>query len=87
MVRTIYKIGAIAGALLPGPLDALMLMVECAEAWAEAKETVLRRSFRRGFELGLARALAYSCDECGIFAGIEWTRPNAPSPSHCPAAQ
>jgi hypothetical protein len=57
LARTIYKIGAIAEALLPGPLDALMLMVDYAGAWADAKDEALRRSFHHGFELGLAAGL------------------------------
>jgi hypothetical protein len=57
LARTIYKIGAIAEALLPGPLDALMLMVDYAGAWADAKEEAQRRSFHYGFELGLAAGL------------------------------
>jgi hypothetical protein len=57
MTRVIYKIGAIAEALLPGPLDALMLMVDYAGAWSGAKEEALRLSFHHGFELGLAAGL------------------------------
>jgi hypothetical protein len=57
LARTVYKIGAIAEALLPGPLDALMLMVDYAGAWADAKDEALRRSFHHGFELGLGAGL------------------------------
>lgn len=57
MTRVVYKMGAIAEAMLPGPLDALMLMVDYAGAWASAKEEALRLSFQHGFRLGLAAGL------------------------------
>ncbi len=68
LVRTAARVGAIAEALLPGPLDALMLMVEYAGAYADAQDAIRRRNFRAGFRLGLAAALV------GLESG--WLREN-----------
>lgn len=54
----IAKLGAMGfHLLLPGPLDALMLMVQFAGSYAEAREAIRSRNTRTGFAIGLAAGL------------------------------
>lgn len=43
--------------LLPGPLDAIALMVQFAGSYAEAQEAIRNRNTRVGFSIGLSAAL------------------------------
>lgn len=56
-VRGAAKVGQLADMLLPGPLDAIMLMADYAGAYEEARDAIRRRNFRGAFKLGLATAL------------------------------
>ena len=56
-VRGAAKLGEIAEGLLPGPLDAVMLMVNFVSAFEEAKAEIRRRNSQEGFEIGFAASL------------------------------
>jgi hypothetical protein len=52
------KVGSLGlNLLLPGPLDAIALMVQFAGSYAEAQEAIRNRNTRTGFALGLSGAL------------------------------
>lgn len=54
----VAKLGALGlNLLLPGPLDAIALMVQFAGSYAEAQEAIRNRNTRVGFSIGLSASL------------------------------
>lgn len=54
----VTKLGTLGfNLLLPGPLDAIALMVQFAGSYAEAQEAIRNRNTRVGFSIGLSAAL------------------------------